>query len=61
MPADPQAAKRQDLYNSLLLERDVPALLDGLTVEQYLFRLAKASTSLETEATPPQLALHGLQ
>ena len=61
MPADPQAAKRQDLYNSLLLERDVPALLDGLTVEQYLFRLAKASTSLETETTPPQLALHGLQ
>ncbi len=61
MPADPQAAKRQDLYNSLLLERDVPALLGGLTVEQYLARLAKPSTSLETEPITPQLALHGLQ
>lgn len=61
MPADPQAAKRQNLYDSLLLERDVPALLGGLTVEQYLSRLAKLSTSLETEFTTPQLALHGLQ
>jgi hypothetical protein len=61
MPADPQAAKRQDLYNSLILERDVAALLSGLTVEQYLARLAKSSTSLETEATTPQLALQGLK
>jgi hypothetical protein len=61
MLADPQAAKRQDLYNSLLLERDVPALLGGLTVEQYLSRLANSSTSLETEATTPQLALQGLK
>jgi hypothetical protein len=61
MPPDPQAAKRQDLYDSLLLERDVPALLGGLTVEQYLARLTKPSTSLETEHITPQLALHGLQ
>jgi hypothetical protein len=61
MPADPQAAKRQDLYDSLIRERDVPALLGGLTVEQYLSRLAAASASLETEHIAPQLALHGLQ
>jgi hypothetical protein len=61
MPADPQAAKRQDLYDSLILERDMPALLGGLTVEQYLSRLAKPSTSPETEAITPQLALQGLQ
>jgi len=61
MPADPQTAKRQGIYDSLILERDVPALLGGLTVEQYLSRLAASSTSPETEFTPPQLALHGLQ
>jgi hypothetical protein len=61
MPADPQAQRRQDLYDSIILERDVPDLLGGLTVEQHLSRLAACSTSPETESTPPQLALHGLQ
>jgi hypothetical protein len=61
MPADPQAQRRQDLYDTLILERDVPTLLDGLTVDQYLSRLPQRSTSPETEQTPPQLALHGLQ
>ena len=61
MPADPQAAKRQDLYDSLILERDMPALLGGLTVEQHLLRLASTHTSPETEAITPQLALQGLQ
>jgi hypothetical protein len=61
MPADPQAQRRQDLYDSLILERDVSTLLDGLTVDQYLSRLPQRSTSPETEQTPSQLALHGLQ
>jgi hypothetical protein len=61
MPADPQAQRRQDLYDSLILERDVPTLLGGLTVDQYLSRLPQRSTSPETKQTPPQLALHGLQ
>ena len=67
MPADPQAAKRQALYDSLLLERDVPALLGGLTASQYLAQLQppspapQASPSPETESTPPQHQLPGLQ
>lgn len=61
MPADPQAQRRQDLYDSIILECDVPSLLGGLTVEQRLSRLAAPFTSPETESTPPQLALHGLQ
>ena len=61
MPADPQAAKRQQLYDSLILERDVPALLGVLTVEQYLSRLLASSTSPETEFTPKQPTLRGLQ
>ena len=61
MPADPLAQRRQDLYDSLILERDVPALLGGLTVDQYLSRLPQCSTSPETESTPQQPTLHGLQ
>jgi len=61
MPADPLAQRRQDLYDNLLLEHQVADLLDGLTVDQYLSRLPQRSTSPETEQTPPQLALHGLQ
>ncbi len=61
MPADPQAQRRQDLYDTLILERDVPALLGGLTVDQYLARLPQRSTSPETESTPQQPTLHGLQ
>lgn len=61
MPADPQRAKRQDLYDSLILEHQVPDLLAGLTVAQYLSYLPQRHTSPETENTAPQLALHGLQ
>jgi hypothetical protein len=61
MPADPLAQRRQDLYDILILERDVPTLMGGLTVDQYLSRLPQRSTSPETEQIPPQLALHGLQ
>ena len=61
MPADPLAQRRQDLYDSLILERDVPTLLDGLTVDQYLSRLPQRFTSPETESTPQQPTLHGLQ
>ncbi len=67
MPADPQAQRRQDLYDSIILERDVPDLLGGLTVDQYLAQLQEPApapqspTSPETEFTPPQLSLHGLQ
>lgn len=61
MPADPLHAKRQELYDSLLLERDVPALLCGLTVDQYLARLPQRHTSAETERTAPQPLLPGLQ
>jgi hypothetical protein len=67
MPADPQAQRRQDLYDSIILERDVPDLLGGLTVDQYLAQLQQpspapqGSTSPETDFTPPQLSLHGLQ
>ena len=67
MPADPQAKRRQDLYDSIILERDVPDLLGGLTVDQSLARLQKpspapqCSTSPETEFTPKQPTLHGLQ
>lgn len=61
MPADPLRAKRQELYDSLLLEHQVPALLGGLTVDQYLARLPQRHTSAETESTPPQPLLLGLQ
>ena len=61
MPADPLHAKRQELYDSLLLERDVPALLGGLTVDQYLSRLPQRSPSPETELPAPQPSLPGLQ
>lgn len=61
MPADPQRAKRQDLYDSLILEHQVPDLLAGLTVAQYLSRLPQRHTSPETENTAPQQQLLGLQ
>lgn len=67
MPADLQAQRRQALYDGLLLERDVPALLGGLTVDEYLARLQppspapQTSPSPETESTPPQLLLPGLK
>lgn len=61
MPADPLHSKRQELYDSLLLERDVPALLGGLTVDQYLARLPQRSPSPETESPAPQPSLPGLQ
>ena len=61
MPADLQEAKRQQQYDSLILERDVPALLGGLTVEQHLLSLASTHTSPETESTAPQPLLLGLQ
>lgn len=61
MHADLQSAKRQQQYNTLILERDVPALLGGLTVEQHLLRLASAHTSPETANTAPQLLLLGSQ
>lgn len=61
MPADPQHARRQELYDSLILERDVPALLAGLTVSQHLARLPQRSTSPETETPAPQPSLPGLQ
>jgi len=67
MPADLQAQRRQALYDSLLLERDVPALLGGLTASQYLAQLQppspapQASTSPETESTHQQPSLPGLQ
>jgi hypothetical protein len=61
MPADPQAKRCQELYDALILERDVPALLGGLTVDQYISRLHQRHTSPETESTPQQPALHGLQ
>ena len=65
MPADPQTQRRQDLYDSLILERDVPALLGGLTASQYLAQLQspapQASTSPETESTHQQPSLPGLQ
>jgi len=66
MPADLQAQRRQDLYDSLLLEHHVPDLLGGLTVSQYLNRLnqpsltPQASPSPETETTPQQQLLIGL-
>jgi hypothetical protein len=65
MPADLQAQRRQALYDTLILERDVPALLGGLTASQYLAQLQspapQASTSPETESTPQQPTLHGLK
>ena len=61
MLADLQAAKRQQQYDSILPEHLVPDLLTGLTVQQYLSRLAAASTSLKTESTPKQPLLRGLQ
>lgn len=59
MHADPQAAKRQQQYDTLILEHQVPALLGGLTVKQHLLRLASAHTSPETANTAPQLLLLG--
>jgi hypothetical protein len=61
MPADPLHAKRQELYDSLLLEHQVPALLGGLNASQYLARLPQRHTSAETERTAPQPLLPGLQ
>lgn len=61
MPADPQAAKRQQQYDSLILEHQVPALLAGRTVQQHLLHLASTHTPPETESTAPQPLLLGLQ
>jgi hypothetical protein len=61
MPADRLHLRRQELYDSILLEHDLPALLGGLTLTQYLSRLPQLSTSPETEITAPQQLLPGLQ
>lgn len=53
MPAtDPARRRRLELYDALIREADVPALLGGLTVEAHLARHARI-LSASAVAAPP--------
>jgi hypothetical protein len=54
----PSAA--QQLYDSLIQEEHVRALLGGRTFDQYLAHLASLTPIPEPEQTPPQPAIPGL-
>ena len=44
---DPTAAQRQRLYDQIIREEDVPALLGGLSVDEYLARINAPDTTAE--------------
>jgi hypothetical protein len=47
---DPTAAQRQRLYDQIIREADVPALLGGLTVEAFIARRDAINAPATAEA-----------
>jgi hypothetical protein len=50
--SDPARRRRLELYNALIREADVPALLGGLTVEDHLARRARILSASAVAAAP---------